>query len=151
MTTQKNFGQKILSPGGDFVPKKLLTKNGLLSLYFPNAAINFSNCWYENYPYGFLWENHSVYAGKILVRTLGGIFNPKNVNPLRWCFLKVVGFCWKFALCVIWWCWIHFWCYFGHFLLILFYYLSIIIIFKDFRLAASVFMFFIYLAAAKRP
>ena len=27
-------------------------------------------------------------------------------------FLKVVRFCWKFALWVIWWCWIHFWCYF---------------------------------------
>ena len=35
----------------------------------------------------------------------GGFFAPKNV-------LKVVRFCWKFALWVIWWCWIHFWCYF---------------------------------------
>ena len=27
-------------------------------------------------------------------------------------FLKVIRFCWKFALWVIWWCWIYFWCYF---------------------------------------
>ena len=27
-------------------------------------------------------------------------------------FLKIVGFSWKFALWVIWWCWFHFWFYF---------------------------------------
>ena len=25
-----------------------------------------------------------------------------------WIFLKVVGFCWKFVIWVIWWCWFHF-------------------------------------------
>ena len=39
---------------------------------------------YGNYPYGFLWENHSVYVGKILVRPLGGIFDPKNVKNPPW-------------------------------------------------------------------
>ena len=79
---KKFWSKKFFDPPGGFLyPKNpFLAKNGLLSLYQPNAAINFSNFWYGNYPYGFLCENHSVYAGKILVRPLGGIFDPKNVK-----------------------------------------------------------------------
>ena len=43
-----------------------------------------------------------------------GHFNPPKMlrNPLRYWFLKVIRFCLKFTLWVIWWCWFHFWCYF---------------------------------------
>ena len=81
--SSKLIFEKILvcPPEGFLYPKNpFLAKKWLLSLYLPNAAINFSNFWYGNYPCGFLWENHSVYAGKILVRPLGGIFDPKNVK-----------------------------------------------------------------------
>ena len=45
----------------------------------------------------------------------GGAFLPPKMSkipPMIVVFLKVIRFCWKFALWVIWWCWIHFWCYF---------------------------------------
>ena len=79
MTSKKNLGQKkFLTPQGVLYQKKtkkpFWLKNELLSLYLPNAAKNFSNFWYGNYPYGFLLENHSVHAGKILVRPPGGHF-----------------------------------------------------------------------------
>ena len=36
---------------------------------------------------------------------------PKNVET-PYDFLRVVGFGWKFVIWVVWWYWIHFWCYF---------------------------------------
>ena len=54
-------------------------------LYLPNAAINFHNFWYGNYPCGLLWENHSVYAGKILRWPKFGHLWPKLIV------LKVFG------------------------------------------------------------
>ena len=56
-------GQK-WSKFGHFWPKQPFLS--VFGLYLPNAAINFHNFWYGNYPCGLLWENHSVYAGKIL-------------------------------------------------------------------------------------
>ena len=39
----------------------------------------------------------------------GGILTIKNVEtPYDSDFIKVVGFGWKIAVCVIWWCWIQF-------------------------------------------
>ena len=75
----KKFGSKnFFDPPGGYCTQKtpFWLKNGLLSLYLPKAAINFSNFWYWNYPYGFLWENHSVYAGKISLP--GGHFWPQK-------------------------------------------------------------------------
>ena len=45
---------------------------------------------------------------------MGGFLPPKMCKnpPYDSDFLKVIRFCWKFALWAIWWCWIHFWCYF---------------------------------------
>ena len=46
-----------------------LAKIAILSVFglcLPKTAINFHNFWYGNYPCGFLLENHSIYAGKIL-------------------------------------------------------------------------------------
>ena len=51
---------------------------------------------------------------KILVPPWGGFLHPKMFKnpPYDSDFLKVIRFCWKFALWAIWWCWIHFLCYF---------------------------------------
>ena len=67
MTTKKNFGRKIFWPPkwsklGHFLPKKPFFS--VFGLYLPNGVINFHNFCYGNYPCGFLWENHSVYAEK---------------------------------------------------------------------------------------
>ena len=57
-------------------------------LYFPNAAINFHNFWYVNYTCGFLWENHCVYAGKILRWPKFGHLWPK-LTVLRVFYVKL--------------------------------------------------------------
>ena len=59
-----------------------------------------------------IWRR--CYVLKNSTSPLGGFFAPQNVkkSPLWGDLLKVVRFCWKFALWVIWWCWIHFWCSF---------------------------------------
>ena len=49
----------------------------LSCLYLPNTAINFHSFWYGNYPSGLLWENHSVYARKILRWPKFGYLWPK--------------------------------------------------------------------------
>ena len=38
--------------------------------------MNLSNFWYGSCSYGVLWENHTLYAGKILVWRNFGPFNP---------------------------------------------------------------------------
>ena len=75
MTSKKNLGQKIfLTPQGGFCTQKtpFWLKNGLLSLYLPNAAIIFPNFWYGSFSFGLLWENHTLYAGKILIWRIFG-------------------------------------------------------------------------------
>ena len=55
-------------------------------LYVQNSAINFYNFWYGNSPCVLLWENHSVYAGKILTWPKFGHLLPKflaKIDNLR--------------------------------------------------------------------
>ena len=107
-TTKKFFRQFFLTSKGVVPKTPFLATKWIFSLYLPNTDKNFPNFWYGNYPHGLLWENHSVYARKILVHPLGAFSTPKmlKIPP------KVNRFCSKFALWVIWWCWFHFCCYF---------------------------------------
>ena len=50
---------------------------GLFDLYHPNAAIIFHNFLYGNKSCGVLWENHILYARKILIWPKFGRFGPK--------------------------------------------------------------------------
>ena len=76
---KKNFGRKNFWPPKWLKMVKIwpfLAKIAIFECFWPVSSKHqiFHNFWYGNYLYGFLWENHSVYAGKILVRPLGGIF-----------------------------------------------------------------------------
>ena len=72
MITKEFFGRKFFWPQncqkwskfGHFLPKWPFLS--VFGLYLPNAAINFHNFWYGNYSCGLLWNNYSVYTGKIL-------------------------------------------------------------------------------------
>ena len=49
----------------------------VFGLYLHNTSINFHNFWYGNYPCGLLWENHTLYAEKILIWRNFGHLRPK--------------------------------------------------------------------------
>ena len=50
---------------GHFWPK--LTVLRVFDLQLPNATMNLPNFWYGSYSHGLLWENHTLYAWKILI------------------------------------------------------------------------------------
>ena len=58
-----------------FWPK--LTVLRVFDLKLPNAAMNLPNFWYGSCSYGPLWENHTVYAWKILIWWIFGHLSPK--------------------------------------------------------------------------
>ena len=113
MTIENILVKIFLTLPGGFVPKiPLWRKNGLLSLYRPNAAINVHSFWYGDYPcsiyylrklWCICWENSRSPFWWLFLP-------PKNVKnpPYDSAFLKVDRFCQEFALWVIWCCWVHF-------------------------------------------
>ena len=78
-----------------FWPK--LTVFSVFDLQLPNAAMNLPNFWHGSCSYGFLWENHTLYAWKILIlRNFGHflakltvlrVFDLYNFQTQLWIFL----------------------------------------------------------------
>ena len=74
----KNFLTPKMAKNGQNLA--IFGQNSRFECFWPissNAAINFHNFWYGNYPCGLLWENHTLYAGKILISRNFGHFRPK--------------------------------------------------------------------------
>ena len=59
-----------------------LTVMRVFGLSLPKAAMNLPNFWYGSFSYGPLWENYTLYAGKILIWRNFGHLRPKFVHFL---------------------------------------------------------------------
>ena len=99
--------KNLVPPLGAYLPQKIL----IIPLWFLKVVIFSSK--FAFWLIWWCWIHFWCYSeSKKICDPLGGILTPKCSTPLWQLFLKVVRFDWKFALWVIWWCWIHFWCYF---------------------------------------